>query len=287
MLNSYLCLTSFLYCILLLFCLSIFIFQNTDTERMCSIDTFIEPNPFDTLCLYAYFEKDSNCIDNLMYFLNHGSHETNIHYIIIVNGSCSIDIDKHAPTVTVIFRENVGYDFGGYTYAVENVVQASYKYYMFLNSSVRGPFGCSGDDRCVGWQNKFLKLLSNEVKLVGTTINVFELGAHVQSMFFVMDSDCFNFLKYPIFSSDHATLTMEDTIGKKEIYMSTLVLRNGWNISCTAALYQGYDYRHMTQDFNFSSRNGDPHYEGAYFGGTVNRDEIVFIKTNRGLHNDG
>ena len=93
----------------------------------------------------------------------HEYNEPNVDYIIIVNGNkCSVDFQGY--NVKVIFRENIGYDFGAYTHALE-IQSRPYDYYIFMNSSVRGPFGCANDALCHGWPQKFISLISDDVKL--------------------------------------------------------------------------------------------------------------------------
>src|SRR5436305_1950496 len=72
-----------------------------------------------------------------------------------------------------------------------------------------------------------------------------------------------------------------DLVNFKYIYKE--IKRNGWNICCLLEKYNSLDYRKPHRDINCSSLNGDPLYEGAYFGGTAQLSELVFIKTNRNL----
>jgi hypothetical protein len=102
---------------------------------------------------------------------------------------------------------------------------------------------------------------------------------------FAMDKECFKYLRPIIFSSQYKTTTLYETVVEKEIKMSQMVLEKGWNISCTAKKYQNIDYRKVKNNINISANGkyGDPHFQGTYFGNTVDPFEIIFIKTNRGI----
>lgn len=257
----------------------------------------------DRLCFLAYYEKDQMYKDNLEYFLLHGIYP-NMDYLIIVNGTCTSHALKSEkrPNVHVIYRENTGYDFGAYTHALSLLQSAEnnrtpynldhYKYFFFINSSVRGPY-VKHHKEISEWSYQFTDLLQNDVHLVGTTICILHAPhswisvakPHVQSMVLVMDRQCLDVLLLQIFHPNFTTNDMWSTIVNKEILLSTYLLEKGWNISCLATKYQGFDYRKITNNINSSSvpYSGDSCYPGAYFGGTHDPYEIVFIKTNRGL----
>ncbi len=69
----------------------------------------------------------------------------------------------------------------------------AFKYFVWLNSSVRGPFLPSYHPRDVHWTRAFVRKLAGDVKLVGATINcggAYALSAqqpHVQSYAVAMD----------------------------------------------------------------------------------------------------
>lgn len=223
------------------------------------------------VCIYAYYEKNEEYKENLRFFLKNGIVDS-CDYIFIINGDCTVDIpDKHKK----LYRTNKGFDFGAYSYASENMNLTNYDYLFFINTSVRGPY-------IQDWQNSFINLLKDDIKLVGTVINIHTRGNHVSSMVFLIDNECYTFLKKnKFFSIENDVTNYEDAINNKEILMSTLILNNGWNITCIAEKYQGYDYRILKEDINKTSINGDSMFENAYFGKTLTQDDVIFIKTTK------
>jgi hypothetical protein len=248
------------------------------------------------ICLYAYYEKDEDYKNNFEYFLNHGIYST-MDYLIIINGDCSVPFLPRK-NVRVLFRENIGYDFGAYAHGLSFIGNEKdhYNYFFFINTSVRGPFMFPGEDLST-LSTKFMDLFQGDIHLVGCTINVCEnpefqsyfqqsgVFPHVQSYMFVLDRMGLDLLEPSIFSSDFMTSSLWETILNYEVGMSQKILQNNWNIACMAKKYQGYDYRKVTKNFNpdASVYAGDPCYPFAYFGKTLDAREIIFIKTNRNL----
>lgn len=238
-------------------------------------------------CIYAYYEKDNVYKENLRYFLEKGLGVSNMDYYLIINDKCTVSLP---PNVTVLHRENKGYDFGAWSHAIARFPIEKYDYVFFINTSVRGPY-------VKDWPTPFLRLFKDDTKLVGTSINIAHpvvasgtalegtalVYPHVQSMFFCLDREALAFLRQQGFF-DAASLEgkgFREIITEKEIGMSLMILNHGWNIGSVLKKYQGLDYRKITKDINPTSINGDPYFDGAYFGGTINPNEAVFFKIAR------
>jgi hypothetical protein len=245
-----------------------------------------------SIVLYVYYEKDETYKKNLQYFLEHAVNDES-EFLFIINGECSIDImQRH--NVSVHKRQNIGYDFGAWSDALQFINKDEYEYFIFINTSVYGPFIQNPTpNKC--WQDYLLQMIVSDTKLVGTTINIshdkFNLlqqweppYTHVQSQVFAMDKECLDFLHNKIFTKFDTIHTFYDIIQLKEITMSQLVLKNGWNINCLLPKYKGLDYRIIKQDINFSSFQGDACKNGCYFGGTITPYDVMFIKANRNLN---
>ena len=249
-------------------------------------------------CFYAYYEKNSLYKNNLKFFLNHGI-LNNVDYYIIINGKCTLEIPKKN-NIKVFYRENKGYDFGAYSYAIKKI-NKTYDYYFFINSSVRGPFSTNHSKE---WTQYFLNLFINKnTKIVGTSINIFPIKklfsyqldkiykknppySHVQSMFFCIDNEYFNYLKNIDFFNEEELnnfKNINDVIIYKELGLSQIALNNNWNINSILPKYKNLDYRKINKDFNYSSAIGDPYFKNGYFGRNIDKYEVIFFKNNRNL----
>ena len=76
-------------------------------------------------------------------------------------------------------------------------------------------------------------------------------------------------------------LDFESLIIRKEIGLSQIALKNNWNINCNLMLYKNLDYRNITKDINPTSHEGDPYYQNAFFGMTIEPQQVVFFKNAR------
>jgi len=247
-------------------------------------------------CIYAYYEKNDLYKNNFKYFLDNAILD-NVDYYIIINGECSIKINNKN-NLKIYYRENKGYDFGAYSYALKKI-NKSYNYYFFINTSVCGPYL---KDPSKKWIDPFLELLNNDTKLVGTSINIFSKNlienkynlkniyqkdapyTHVQSMFFCIDNEALQFLKNVNFFDEkeiNNSTNIKYVIAHKEIGMSQLLLKNNWNINCILPKYKNIDYRKVKKDINYTSLNGDPYYKNRYFGNTIDKYDVIFFKNNR------
>ena len=184
---------------------------------------------------------------------------------------------------------------------MRNIITGMY-YYFFINTSVIGPYikDMSTNKK---WTDYFIELFTNKkVKVVGTSINIHtyndwsfgtlekiyghrDVYPHVQSMFFCIDNEYFHYLINKDFFNLDLLLNMNisDVIFNKEIGLSMIAINNGWNINCILPKYKNLDYININENINKSSNNtgGDPYYKGAYFGSTIDKDDVIFFKNNR------
>jgi hypothetical protein len=282
------CLVVFLY--LVFRCL----YQTQSPSEQTSIEAFDEAPPKIVL-FYAYYEKNEEYKQNFKYFLKRGLLK-DVKCYIIVNGECSVDIPEWG-NVVVLRRENKGYDFAAYAHAISKL-EEDYDYYFFMNTSVKGPYYPAAVNP--RWVDYFLPLFSKETKLVGTAINIYTSTqhndynlerlyshkgpyTHVQTMFFGMDKELFQYLEeIRFFSEVELELKKLDyLIVFKEIGLSQKVLAKGWNLNCILPEYRGLDYRVLKEDINPTSLNGEMYYQGRYFGKTVQPEQVIFYKGYR------
>jgi hypothetical protein len=231
-------------------------------------------------CFYTYYEKDELYKNNFEYFLKNAILDK-VDYYIIINGKSTVTINSKT-NIKVLYRPNKGYDFGGYSYALKKLNNV-YDYYFFMNTSVRGPYGVKD------WTEPFIKLFNDDVKVVGTTINIYNvnntLKPHVQSMFFCIPREYLQYLNtIDFFNEDFINnYTMQEVIDNKEVMLSTIALKHNWNINCLLDKYKGLDYRIIEADINPTSTDGDPYYKNGYFGKSIKKEEVIFFKNNRDL----
>ena len=187
--------------------------------------------------------------------------------------------------VKVLYRDNVGFDFGGWSDALlRDNLYINYDNFIFVNSSVIGPFLPSYyKDK---WTNIYINGLQNNVKLFGSTINTCYdplNKSHVQSYIFSMNKTTLEYLiDCQIFSIVNYAKTFEEAIWKKEVLMSRLIIKNNWNIGSLLPYYK---------DVDFTFRYKPPsEYKFPFLDDIMNEDyqnslwnsyDIVFIKGNR------
>ena len=97
-----------------------------------------------SLITYSYFQTE-RAEYNLDFFSKKAILESeDLDYIIVVNGNhynddrLFSDLRRYS-NVTILERENVGYDFGAHKHALDSVSGKEYDYYFFLNCGVVGP----------------------------------------------------------------------------------------------------------------------------------------------------
>lgn len=247
---------------------------------------------------YHYFEANETYRENFIFFLS-VAYSRNTDFYIIISESCSIDLPK-LDNITYIHTINKNNDFGGYSLALQKLKTLDdYEFYIFINSSTRGPFVNWNYRDC--WTTLFTSRLKGDVHLAGSSINVlsphtkisevfkqrFDYSppfSHVQTTAYALSSTAIKHLVNIGFYSENNTLSKEEVICSYELRLSQEIKKNGWNIECCLLQkYNEIDYRTPHTDPNFSSQNGDPLYRGAYFGRTATPLELIFIKTNRDL----
>ena len=113
-----------------------------------------------SVIIYTYFSSPSSDY-NLDFFVKKElSYKPNIDYIIVINGYKNNDniVFPEIDNLTIIRRENVGYDFGGHNSALQYIEnnQKMYDYYFFMNSEVIGPIIPHYVNKC-HWTDIFIK----------------------------------------------------------------------------------------------------------------------------------
>lgn len=230
------------------------------------------------LIIYAYHETP-DALRNLAFFCRHAiTPYRDRQHVIVINGACSIEsqIPKFE-NVTVLRRENKGFDFGAWAHALRDSRTDQFDYFFFINSSVTGPFLPAYQDAS-RWPDPFIELINDRVKLGGITINVYGGNPIVQSMFLVTDKVGLGLLsKNGIFTGNDNDATKEAVILGREIPSSKIILGAGFHVDCLAATHSKRALAPLKRD-----KSGDIFYPGAYRGHTLEPIDTCFFKTNRG-----
>ena len=239
-----------------------------------------------SVVIYTYYNSSSSNF-NLSYFVNNELlYRENVDYIIVINGfECDHSIVfPQIPNLTVIRRENKGFDFGGHNSALEHIdsINKKYDYYFFMNSGVIGPimphyFKLVLDH----WSSIFIKKINNVVKLVGTTIvclppeDLGGVGPKVEGFFFMVDQIGLDLLRnQKTIFCDHATKI--DAILNGEYALSTCMFNNGYSIDCMLRKYQNIDWRNTY--YHKSNNNNHPSRKNSFYGNTIIPYEVIFHK---------
>jgi len=250
-----------------------------------------------TAVIYHYFEKDITYKENLIYFLNVGVLDS-VNYYIVISGSCTVELPKK-DNIFYLYTSNLNNDYGGYAYFIKSCLPKPYDFYIFINSSVRGPFLPSYVSK--DWTQPFIEKLNSDTHLVGSCINFLPIASgftknfsdyysygapytHIQTAAYALSAEALNHLVCIGFYEIDEKMTKRDVILRYEIRLSREIIKKGWNISSILPLSGDMDYRNSGySDINFSSKNGDYLYKNKFFERTLTPYELIFIKTNRNL----
>jgi len=224
--------------------------------------------------------------DRVKHFLENCIFEDeNIDFVLISNNKSEIfKIPNYVKFV--LFRENIGYDFGGWSDAlITNELYKNYDKFIFVNSSVIGAFLPPYYKN--KWTDIYIDGLNkNNIKLFGSTINTINNPltlSHVQSYIFSMDKITLQYLiDCEIFSMKNYAKTFANAVWNKEVLMSRKIIENGWNIGSLLKQYENVDFtfkEKKPEDYKIKFL-GDIMYP-KFRNSLWNDIELVFIKGNR------
>jgi lipopolysaccharide biosynthesis protein len=226
---------------------------------------------------HIYNNRVEHFIKNAIFY------DENVDFIIISNDKNNkIDVPSYVKT---LFRDNIGLDFGGWSESLlTNDLYKNYDKFIFLNSSVMGPFIPSYCKE--KWTDIYINGLKDNIKLFGSTINTcwdpLHLS-HVQSYIFSMDKITLEYLiQQQIFSVTNYANTFGEAICYKEILMSKKIIENKWNIGSLLEYYKDIDFtfsekKQEEYNIDFLDDIMFPQYRNKMW----NDYQLVFIKGNR------
>jgi hypothetical protein len=238
-----------------------------------------------TLVLYVFHDfndRVNNFINKCIFY------DEFVDFIVISNNKKIHNNFKVPDYVKVLFRDNIGYDFGGWSDALlNNNIYKNYNYFIFVNSSTIGPFiSTDFKDSKNKWTDIYISGLQNNIKLFGSTINTIcnpLSDSHVQTYIFSMDVITLQYLiDCKIFNDKEYTKTLQETVNNKEILMSRKIIEKGWNIGSLFRYYKDVDFTFKDKkpnEYNITFLN-DIMYNN-YRKKLWDEYELVFIKGNR------
>lgn len=274
--------------------------------------------------------------ENLKFFVEHGVRSASDYNVAIPN-HIFVLVCQGVPApafvprdlIVVLERDNSGFDFEAWYHGVHAallkmgslpdmaeeeafrtlrnaalwipLVFKHFRYFLFINSSVRGPYlPVWFHNLGVSWTKSFTGGLDAETKLVGTTMNrCGRIGhfqslpltcsaTHVQSMVFATDQDGLQLLfvgargHVPLFR-DRNQHGYQATIDELEIGMSKLIVDAGYRISAVSMSERAMRPLDQQSESNGGfGLHGDLQFENMYFGTSLNPLETLFWKSNRG-----
>ena len=249
--------------------------------------------------IYHYYELNETYKDNFVYFLNTSIVEE-IEYFFYISGSCSIKLPKLS-NVQYINIANKNNDFGAVVEFSKDKRSFNFDAYIFVNSSVRGPFMPSYYS--FNWYEIFISKLSNNIAMVGSSINLLPEDAlisdyfkkkfsfdppyiHVQTTAYALSNEGYRVLSKKGFFNTNETLKKNDVISRYEILLSQILLNNGFSIASILPTQDEFSFSKRDVKFLGTSKKGDLLRKTAFYGRTLTPVESVFIKTGRSLISD-
>ncbi|KAK6520173.1 hypothetical protein TWF506_000456 [Arthrobotrys conoides] len=228
------------------------------------------------LITYVYFETE-NARKNALFFIRHGLH-FEADFIFIINGES--DIVDHIPALSnikIIRRENTCFDLGAHAEVLtdnNNALINSYKRFILLNASIRGPFMPTWSREC--WSEAYLAKITEKNKLVGMTLNCnIDKGRMkvLNSMIYATDRVGLNLI-LPVIShcfKDFGSAVQAENRAAREV------------------LNQGYDVEALMTaasslpDYARQCTHGTVLRPNSYFGINIHPYETIFQKANRDI----
>jgi hypothetical protein len=238
-----------------------------------------------TLLIYVWANTDIQSLGNLEFFIRYGVDASQpVDYYFILQKVNNRPVNESSlptlpPNAHYVQHDNQCYDLGTFGWFLSSqIVDARiYKYFIFMNASVRGPyFTAYFRAHAAHWYTVFTELLSNEVKLAGSTINCQE-KPHVQSYLLVTDQVGFTILTNNITGVFSCKKDYMDAVVNGEIEASQLILRANYQIASLQIKYQGVDFR-LKSNWNCNNRVSPIFIDRSVDGITHDPYELVFVK---------
>lgn len=237
--------------------------------------------PTRSLILYIFGNTHTSAEENLRFFIRtavQASHDADYYFILQRLNNTYYDLEKLPKLPSngyYIQHENRCFDLGTIGWFVNSgmIEKSRYRYFIFINASVRGPFIVSYYTQST-WFSIFTRRLNAFIKLTGSTISC-DVNPHVQSYVWAMHMNTLEFFlaNTTVFTCHPDMLT---TILSGEVNASAILLHAGYGIDSLMVKYRGVDFRYNTSGI---CPAGNPAVDKYLDGLTVDPYEVLFVKT--------
>ena len=257
----------------------------TIVNRPCPEKKAVTPSNERTLILYVWADTNVQALGNLQFFVKYAVHSSQPadYYFILQRLDKKPVNESRLPALPANARylqhDNECYDIGTFGWFFQqNIVNTTlYKYILFMNSSVRGPFLVTPLlYASVWWFTLFTTRLTDKIKLVGSSISCAN-HPHVQSYVMVTDQVGLSILRGTNSTVFRCHAGYDDAVMNGEIAASQILLNSSYQIASFQTKYQGWDFsRPENQQCN--SRMSPIYNDNDFDGISHDPYELIFVK---------
>lgn len=244
-----------------------------------------------TLIVYVLANVDDVTESNFRFFLQKGISDRPLyHFVVVVQEGPGIrDLFlapvNLMPNVRIVTHPNSCFDIGtvGWLLFESQHVQVSdYRFFIWLNPSIRGPFLPTWANSSQ-WPAVFTSKLTDETKLSGTALSCGgivdeflgqRINPHLQSYLLATDATGLQILKNARVFDCYKRYT--EVIFHGELGASLAILNAGFNIHSAMLRYHDVDWRKL-ENWN-CNRQLSPIVPGFNDGVSIDPLEVVFVK---------
>eukprot|EP00884_Botryococcus_braunii_P023615 jgi/Botrbrau1/9938/Bobra.0012s0035.1 len=299
------------FCFFIPFCLGVFYLGRFSVVPLSS-----EPkwHITDTLVVYIFSNNDAESLNNLRYFLRWGAkYGDGAEYVVVVQRGVwppdSVPAEEDGPSVDWVRKQfedglpqhvrffahpNSCYDWGTFWWLLGSghVAPLRYKFFIMVNSSVRGPYLPSYLPKNLPWHRLLTSRLVGDVHMAGPVVSCegspwrgnasgeWRRNPHIQSYSIAMDEVGLEVLR----RDGNVTACHSDrwdAIWHYELGAALAILSAGYNIQSLLQRYQGVDWRLRE---NWGCNQGiNPTGQDAFDGVTLSPYEVLFVKAKESL----
>ena len=296
--------------------------QALPTQRGNTRNLLASPAPVfgPTLVSYSYFEKDDVQRFNMEFFMAVGMGQSPrfkppqaTDFVVIISGEkCSPCkqllpslVETHSgtrnfpeisqawsvPGLTMLQRtQNEGMDFAAHNITLQWLQRTGsygkYRYFIFLNSSVRGPFYPSYMPQGWQWTRAYTDRIVGNVKLVSSsivclpTVDAGGFGPKAESWAFATDPEALElFTRAGVFHLRTCKLCDDGVVVRGEYGLTNVLFSHGLGIATLMSMY--HPETDWLDDKNWHcNNNAHPSRHGSYDGIAMHPFEVVFLKAS-------